>query len=104
MEGNSSKDLVTLLNTTKIKLGRCTLIHLLLIEDRDDAGLVDADVEPRRLGHVEVGAGRVAPPAVIAGEVVVWRAEVGGGDGDGLAGIAHVGLARVAEDEVALPA
>ena len=36
----------------------------LLVQHRDDAGLVDADVLPRRLRHVEVGAPRAAPAAV----------------------------------------
>ena len=40
-------------------------------------------MEEGRLGHVEVRAGRVAPAAVVAGEAVVGRAEVGGRHGDG---------------------
>jgi hypothetical protein len=76
----------------------------LLVQHRDDAGPVDADVLPRRLRHVEVGPPRAAPPAV--GQRVVGRAQVGGGHRDGAAGFA--GLAartrRVAGDEVALPA
>jgi hypothetical protein len=54
----------------------------LLVQDWDDATLDDADVLPRRLGHVEVGAPRAAPPAV--GQRVVGWAQVGGGDRDGL--------------------
>ena len=76
-----------------------------LVEDRDDAGAVDADGLPGGLGHVEVGAWGVAPAAVVVGERPVGRAEVGGGDGDGAgAGLAHICLAGVAHDEVALPA
>lgn len=51
--------------------------------DGDDAGAVLCDVEEGRLGHVEVRAGRVAPAAVVAGESVVRRAEIGGRDDDG---------------------
>ena len=58
----------------------------LLVQDRDDAGLEDADVLPRRLRHGEVGAPRAAPAAV--GQRVVWRAEVGGRDSDAVAGLA----------------
>ncbi|BAT11022.1 Os10g0439166, partial [Oryza sativa Japonica Group] len=74
-------------------------------KDGDDAGAVDADGLPGGLGHVEVGAGRVAPAAVVVGEGPVGGAEVGGGDGDGGAGLAPLGgLGGVAHDEVALPA
>uniref|UniRef100_J3LK53 Uncharacterized protein n=1 Tax=Oryza brachyantha TaxID=4533 RepID=J3LK53_ORYBR len=74
-------------------------------EDGNNAGLVDADVLPGGLGHVEVRAGRVAPAAFVAGEVPVGRAEVGGRHGDRLAEPAPVGrLGGVADDEVALPA
>jgi hypothetical protein len=51
-----------------------------------------------------VWAGRVAPSAVVAGQRVVGRAQVGGGDGDGRAGFARAGPAAVARDGVALPA
>ena len=76
----------------------------LLVQDRDDAGAVDADALPRRLRHVEVGAPRAAPPAV--GERVVGRAQVGGGHRDGVARLAPLPARtrRVAGDEVALPA
>jgi hypothetical protein len=40
-------------------------------------------VEEGGFGHVEVRARRVAPAAVVAGEAVVGRAEVGGRHGDG---------------------
>jgi hypothetical protein len=75
-----------------------------LVEYGDDASAVDADVLPGGLGHVEVGAGRAAPPAV--GELPVGRAEVGGGDDDEVAaaGLAPPGLAAVAPDDIALPA
>jgi hypothetical protein len=53
------------------------------VGDGDDAGAVLCDVEEHGHGEVEVGAGRVAPPAVVGGERVVRRAEVGGGDVDG---------------------
>ncbi|KAB8084081.1 hypothetical protein EE612_006543, partial [Oryza sativa] len=52
------------------------------VGDGHDAGAVHADLEEGRLGHVEVGARRVAPAAVVVGERVVRRAQVGGGDGD----------------------
>ncbi|KAB8086774.1 hypothetical protein EE612_010298, partial [Oryza sativa] len=76
-----------------------------LVDDGDDAAAVDADLLPGGLGHVEVGARRVAPAAAVAGEVPVGRAEVGGGDGDGDARLAPrpVRLA-VADELVALPA
>jgi hypothetical protein len=51
--------------------------------DGHDAGAVLRDLEEGRLRHVEVRARRVAPAAVVAGEAVVGRAEVGGRDGDG---------------------
>jgi hypothetical protein len=53
------------------------------VRDRHDAGAVLRDVEEGGLGHVEVRARRVAPAAVVAGEAVVGRAEVGGRHGDG---------------------
>jgi len=71
-----------------------------LVDDGDDAAAVDADVLPRWLGHVEVGARRAAPAAV--GERVVGWAQVGGGDGDGVAGLAPHGLGGVTLDGVAL--
>ena len=76
----------------------------LLVHDGDDAGLVDANVLPRRLRHVEVGAPRAAPAAV--GQREVGRAQVGGRDGDRRAGLAVLAArARpVARDGVALPA
>ena len=64
------------------------MIILPLVEHRDDAGAVDADVLPCGLGHVEVRARRVAPAAVVIGQRPVGRAEVGGSDGDGHAGLA----------------
>jgi hypothetical protein len=73
-----------------------------LVEDGDDAAAVDADVLPRRLGHVEVGPRRAAPAAV--GERVVGWAQVGGRDGDAGAGLAPHGPAGVAPDAVALAA
>ncbi|BAS82361.1 Os03g0155566, partial [Oryza sativa Japonica Group] len=75
------------------------------VEDGDDAGLVDADLEPGGLGHVEVRAGRVAPAAAVAGESPVGRAQVGGRDGH--RGARPAPLRRrggVAHDQVALPA
>ena len=40
-----------------------------------------------------MGAGRVAPAAIVAGESVVWRAEVGGGnENGGAAGVAPLGV------------
>ena len=51
--------------------------------DRDDSGAVLSNLEEGRLGEVEVLEGRVAPAAIVIGQSEVWRAEVGGGDGDG---------------------
>ena len=45
---------------------------------RHHAGAGLRDPGERRLRHVEVRPRRVAPPAGVAGERVVWRAEVGG--------------------------
>jgi hypothetical protein len=53
------------------------------VGDGDNAGPVERDALEHGLRHVEVGAGRVAPAAVVGGERVVGRAEVGGGDDDG---------------------
>lgn len=77
-----------------------------LEENRDDATAIDADLLPGRLGHVEVRPRWVAPTAVVAGEIVIRRAEVGGGDGDGgAAGEAPPRIRLgVAGDPVALPA
>lgn len=49
-----------------------------LVDDGDDAALIDADLLPSGLSHVEMLAGRVAPAAVVAGKGIVWRAEVCG--------------------------
>lgn len=56
-----------------------------LVENGHDACPVYGDGLPRRLGHVEMSARGVAPAAVVVGKGVVGRAEVGGGDGNGLA-------------------
>jgi hypothetical protein len=76
-----------------------------LVQHRHDAGPVDADVLPRRLRHVEVLPGRVAPAAAVAGKRPVGRAEVGGRHGDGHAELAPLPTQprRVALDSVALP-
>lgn len=57
----------------------------------DDAGSVLGDLEEGGFRHVEVLERGIAPPAVVVGEREVWRAEVGGGDGDG-AGQAPLGV------------
>lgn len=44
-----------------------------------DASLPLGDLHERGLGHVEVGPGRVAPPAVVRVLGPVWWAEVRGG-------------------------
>ncbi|KAB8086783.1 hypothetical protein EE612_010312, partial [Oryza sativa] len=76
-----------------------------LVDDGDDAGTVNTDLLPGRLRHIEVRPWRVAPAAVVAGEVPVGRAEVGGGDGDRDAGPAPLRCPlAVAGDLVALPA
>ena len=81
-------------------------MHTPSVHDGDDAGAVDADLLPRRLRHVEVGARRVAPAAVVAGQPIVRRAEVGGGDGHRGAGPLAPRRVRlvVAGDLVALAA
>ncbi len=63
-----------------------------------DPGAVHRDRLPRRLRHVEVAARRVAPPAGVAGQGVVWRAEVGRRHGDGRPRLAPLRLAGVAGD------
>ncbi|RRT42034.1 hypothetical protein BHE74_00016296 [Ensete ventricosum] len=76
-----------------------------LEQHRHDPAAVDADLLPRRLGHVEVLARGVAPPAVVVGERVVGGAEVGGGDRHRHAPDAPPGIRlEVADDLVALPA
>lgn len=50
-------------------------------EDGDNAGLPLGDLHEGRLGHVEVGAGRVAPPAMVGVLGPIGRAEIGGRDG-----------------------
>ncbi|RRT42883.1 hypothetical protein B296_00044776 [Ensete ventricosum] len=49
---------------------------------RHDPSPVLSDLQKRRLGHVEVRAGRIAPPSIVAGKSVVWGAKVGGSDHD----------------------
>ena len=68
------------------------------VVDGHNAGLVDSDGLPRGLRHVEVLPRRVAPSAVVAGQGVVGRAEVGGRDGDGRALFARRRLACAAGD------
>ena len=53
------------------------------VGDGDNAGPVERDALEHGLRHVEVGARRVAPAAVVGRERVVGRAEVGGRDDDG---------------------
>ncbi|RWW00135.1 hypothetical protein GW17_00036925 [Ensete ventricosum] len=65
------------------------------VGDGDNAGAVLGDLEEHGHGEVEVGAGRVAPAAVIGGESVVGGAEVGGRDEDGRgAALAPPGIVR----------
>jgi hypothetical protein len=59
-----------------------------LVQDWHNPSSVDADVVPRWLRHVEVQAQRVAPSAVVAGQRVVGRAQVGGRHDDRVAGLA----------------
>jgi hypothetical protein len=63
------------------------------VGDGDNAGPVDRDAREHGLRHVEVRAGRVAPSAIVRGERVVGRAEVGGGDYDGAG---HAGVRSAA--------
>jgi hypothetical protein len=53
------------------------------VGDGDNAGPVERDALEYGLRHVEVGARRIAPAAVVGRERVVGRAEVGGRDDDG---------------------
>ena len=76
-----------------------------MVVDGNNAAAVDADLEPSRLGHVEVLPGRVAPAAVVVGQRVVGRAKVGGRDGHRRAADAEPRVRLVvARDPVALPA
>ena len=77
---------------------------LLLVQDGDDAGSVDADALPGGLRHVEVRPRRVAPAAAVAGLRPVGRAEVGGRDGHRGAAPAPGGRVAVAHHQVALTA
>ncbi|WVZ77097.1 hypothetical protein U9M48_024998, partial [Paspalum notatum var. saurae] len=75
------------------------------VHDGDDASTVDTDLLPSRLCHVEVRPWRVAPAALVAGQLIVGWAEVGGGDHDRDAWFAKHGVRplAVACDLVALP-
>ena len=72
------------------------------VGDGDNACPVERDALEDGLGHVEVGAGRVAPAAVVGGLAEVGRAEVGGGDDGGgrqaCVGRAGLGSGGVAAD------
>lgn len=48
------------------------------VMDGHDTGTGLGDLSEHRLGEVEMRLWRVAPPAVVVGECVVGRAEVGG--------------------------
>ncbi|RWW08953.1 hypothetical protein GW17_00027587 [Ensete ventricosum] len=70
------------------------------VRDGDDAGAVLGDLEEHGHGEVEVGAGRIAPPAIVRGERVVGRAEVGSRDEDGGApSVAPLRIARALDLE-----
>lgn len=76
-----------------------------LVDHRHNPAAVDANLLPCRLGHVEMLARWVAPPTVVIGKCIVWRAKVGGGDGHRHAFFAPPGVRLViAHDLVALPA
>lgn len=49
----------------------------------NDACLVFSYLQESRLSHVKMLEWRVAPSAIVAGQVEVRRAEIGGGDDDG---------------------
>ncbi|KAK3005132.1 hypothetical protein RJ639_017856 [Escallonia herrerae] len=53
------------------------------VRDGNNAGAVLGYSEEHGHGKVEVGARRVAPPAIVVGQVIVGRAEVGGSDENG---------------------
>lgn len=53
-----------------------------LVDDGYDTTCVNADLQPSRLSHVKMLAGRVTPTTIVAWKSVVWRAEVCRGDSD----------------------
>lgn len=57
--------------------------RILPIQNGYDPSLVYGNSLEGRLRHVEVWQWRVAPAAIVAGEVIVWRTEVCAGDGNG---------------------
>lgn len=61
--------------------------------NRDDPGTVCGDLQEHGHCEVEVGARGVAPPTIVVGEGVIWRAEVCGSDEDG-------GISRAARSVV----
>lgn len=65
------------------------------VGDGDDTSLVLRDLEEGGLGEVEVGAGGIAPAAVVAGEGVVRGTVVGAADEDG--GVAGLAPLRVVD-------
>ena len=58
-----------------------TFFVLPLVNDGDNPAPIYPDLFPSRLRHVKVLARWVAPPTVVAREIEVGRAEVGGSDG-----------------------
>jgi hypothetical protein len=79
--------------------------HVPPVLDRHDAGAGDGDLREGRLGEVEVRLRRVAPPAVVVGERIVGRAEVGGRDDGGTTrqAAAAAGAADLKARAAALP-
>lgn len=58
---------------------KSTRIELPPVRNRDDSSSVLSNVLKYRLRQVKVVERRVAPPAGVVGQGVVWRAEIGGG-------------------------
>ena len=54
-----------------------TLQKIPLEEDGDDSASVNANLLPSRLSHVEVLKRRITPTAIVVGQSIVRRAEIG---------------------------
>lgn len=50
------------------------------VRNRDDTGTIFSDLEEHGHCQIKMGSRRIAPPTIVAGESVVWRAEVGSSD------------------------
>lgn len=50
------------------------------VRNRDDTGTIFSDLEEHGHCQIKMGSRRIAPATIVAGESVVWRAEVGSSD------------------------